>query len=110
MMKELFFTDELPYSNILYIGDEPRACLLAIEDFNNRLGEIEYKYGEWFNSRRVQNKPGKHDKLHYHIQYHFEGGIACFKFKNNDELPYCIRRECFIACKCLIDEQLYYAS
>ena len=108
-MEDLFFTGSLSYNNILYIGDEPKACLSVIEDFNNRLSEIEFKYEEWFSCRKVTDKPSMHDKLQYHIHYHFEGGIAAFKFRNDDELPCYIRNECLIACKNLAEEQLYYA-
>ena len=101
---------QLNFDNILYIGDEPKTCLSVIEDFNDRLREIEYTYEDWFISRSAKNRPSVHDKLQYHIHYHFEGGIAAFKFKNDDELPDYIRRECFAACKNLVEEQLYYAS
>jgi hypothetical protein len=109
-MNEPFFTDYLSYDNILYIGDEAKVCLAVIEDFNNRLNEIENKYEAWFTSRSAINKPAEHDKLQYHIHYHFEGGIAVFKFKNEEDIPYLIRRECFLACKNLVEERLYYAS
>jgi hypothetical protein len=109
-MKEVVFGDRLSYDNILYIGDEARACLSVMEDFSNRLSEIELKYQEWFSARSVKNKPVNHDKLQYHIHYHFEGGIAAFKFRDDDELPYYIQRECLLACRDLAEEQLYYAS
>ncbi|MDB5008266.1 MAG: hypothetical protein JWQ84_494 [Mucilaginibacter sp.] len=98
------------FDNILYIGDEPKVCLSIIEDFNNRLNEIEYMYQDWFSGRTATNRHAKHDRLQYHIHYHFEGGIVIFKFKNDDELPYYIQRECFNACKNLVEEQLFYAS
>jgi len=97
------------YNNILYIGDEPRACLSVIEDFNNRLNEIESRHKEWFTTRGAANSPVGHDKLQRHIHYHFEGGIAVFKFKD-DDLPLQIRKECLAACQNLAEEQLYYAS
>jgi len=101
---------QLNFNNILYIGDEPKACLSVIEDFNNRLSQIEDSYEDWFTARNAKNRPAVHDKLQYHIQYHFEGGIAAFKFKSDDDLPQYIRNECFLACKELAEEQLYYAS
>jgi hypothetical protein len=99
----------LDFDNILYIGDEPRACLAVIEDFNSRLLGIEQDYKDWFRNRTVDNGLTGQDKLQYHIQYHFEGGIAVFKFKD-DGLPEYIRRECLAACRSLAEEQLYYAS
>ncbi len=109
-MESAFLSHQLNFDNILYIGDEPKACLSVIEDFNNRLSQIEYMYEDWFISRSAQHRPAVHDRLQYHIHYHFEGGIAAFKFKNDDDLPHHIRQECFAACKDLADEQLYYAS
>ena len=98
------------FDNILYIGDDAKACLSVIDDFNSRLVEIERMYQDWFNSRDANNGIAGHDKLQHHIHYHFEGGIAVFKFKDNDELPYYIRKECFNACRNLAEEQLFYAS
>ena len=94
------------FSNILYIGDEARACIKMIEKFNNRLLEIERIYSSWFYQRGAKNKLDKHDRLRHHIQYHFEGGIAAFKFKNEDDLPAVIRNECFTACRRLAAEQM----
>jgi len=102
--------NQMLYNNILYIGDEPRACLSVIEDFNNRLQEIELKHKEWFTNRNATNGPTGQDKLQRHIHYHFEGGIAVFKFKEDDDLPLQIRKECLVACQNLAEEQLYYAS
>jgi len=48
--------------------------------------------------------------MQHHIQYHFEGGIAIFKFKNEDELPAIIRNECLVACQALAFEQLFLKS
>ncbi len=105
-MKSETLFNQLQFNNILYIGEEPKTCLSIIEEFNERLLTIERNYSSWFNNRRVKNRPG-HDKLQYHIHYHFEGGIAAFKFKNNDDLPAQIQNECIIACKSLVEEQLY---
>jgi hypothetical protein len=102
--------NQMLYNNILYIGDEPRACLSVIEDFNNRLNEIESRHKEWFINRGAVNGPAGYDKLQRHIHYHFEGGIAVFKFKEDDDLPLQIRKECLAACQNLAEEQLYYAS
>lgn len=102
-------TNWFPFNNVLYIGDEAKACIGIIEKFNNKLLEIERMYSSWFYNRVAQNTPAKHDKLQYHIHYHFEGGIAVFKFKNDDDLPAVIRRECFSACKDLAAEQVYAA-
>jgi hypothetical protein len=100
-------TDRMNFTNILYIGEEPKACLSALMDFSNRLNEIEFLYEDWFSGREVK---GRADRLQNHIHYHFEGGLAIFKFKNEEELPYYIRKECLDACKALSEEQLYYAS
>lgn len=107
-MKRVSFANRMSFNNILYIGDEARECIEIIEKFNARLLEIEKQYAGWFNGRG--DKYISRDKLQRHIQYHFEGGIAIFKFRNEDELPEFIRRECLIACRNLAFEQLYYAS
>lgn len=109
-MESASLSCQLNFDNILYIGEEPKACLAVIEDFNNRLSQIEYMYEGWFAGRNAPHRPTMQDRLQYHIHYHFEGGIAAFKFKNGDDLPQYIRKECFTACKELADEQLYYAS
>ena len=103
-------TNWIHFNNILYIGDEAKACLRIIEKFNSRLLEIERTYATWFYHRSTGNKPAHHDKLQHHIHYHFEGGIAVFKFKSEDTLPVIIRNECFRACKNLAADQLYYLS
>ena len=104
-MNSAQLTTPVPYNNILYIGDEAKTCIRIMEKFSNRLLEIERIYSSWFYRRSAQNKPNAHDKLQYHIHYHFEGGIAAFRFKDEDELPAVIRNECFAACKTLIAEQ-----
>lgn len=103
-------TNRIPFNNILYIGDEAKACLRIIEKFNNRLLEIERIYSSWFYRRSAENNLARHDKLQYHIHYHFEGGIAVFKFKSEDTLPAIIRNECFKACKNLAADQFYSLS
>jgi hypothetical protein len=107
-MKRVPFTNWMSFNNILYIGDEASECLEIIEKFNKRLHEIEQHYTGWF---IINNKECQlHDKLQHHIQYHFEGGIAIFKFKNEEGVPDFIRQECLIACRDLAFEQLYRAS
>ena len=108
MIRAPFTSPEL-FDNILYIGDEPKACLSVIEKFNSCLDEIERIYQGWFNSRHAKNKFAAHDRLQYHIHYHFEGGIAIFKFRNEDDLPAVIRRECLTACRNLAGGELQYA-
>ncbi|ASU35659.1 hypothetical protein MuYL_3774 [Mucilaginibacter xinganensis] len=98
------------YNNILYIGDEAQACIRIIEAFNNKLADIERAYAAWFTNRSADGLLTRHDKLQHHIHYHFEGGIAAFKFKNEDTLPAIIRNECFVACKSLAAEQLFVLS
>ena len=107
-MKRVPLTNWMSFNNILYIGDEAKECLRVIEKFNERLHEIEQHYKGWFiiNS----NEFPANDKLQHHIQYHFEGGVAIFKFKNEEGLPDFIREECLIACRNLAFEQLCLAS
>jgi hypothetical protein len=106
-MKRTTLINRMPFDNILYIGDEWRVCLAVIEEFNNCLTQIERAYSGWFNHRTPKNRPAEHDKLQYHIHYHFEGGIAVFKFRDEDELPEVIRNECLIACSNIVAEQVY---
>ena len=89
----------VPFNNILYIGDEPKACLNIIEKFNIELISIENSYQHWFNGRKAKHTPFSQDKLLHHIHYHFEGGIAIFKFRDGSELPDIIRKECISACQ-----------
>jgi hypothetical protein len=110
MMEHTPLKNRINFDNILYIGDEPKVCLSIIEDFNNRLHQIEQTYEDWFSTRRVKNMVTEYDRLQYHIHYHFEGGIVVFKFKDDDELPFYIRKECLNACGDLAREQLFYAS
>src|SRR5260221_13524685 len=100
----------MPFNNILYIGDEAKDCIEIIEKFNNHLLEIEKMYLGWFNRRHSQNRLAKHDRLQYHIHYHFEGGIAVFKFRNEEELPENIRKECLMACRNVAADQTFYIS
>jgi len=109
-MKRMPHINRMPFNNILYIGDESKVCLSVIEKFNDCLLEIERSYSGWFNHRSPKNRPVGHDRLQYHIHYHFEGGIAVFKFRDEDELPDIIRKECLIACSNLAAEQTYSFS
>ena len=97
----------MSFDNILYIGDVAKDCIRVIEKFNGRLHEIQANYADWFDN---DDKLGAQGKLQRHIQYHFEGGVAMFKFKNEEELPDFIRRECFIACRNIVFEQQFFAS
>jgi hypothetical protein len=108
MMERTSLTSRMPFNNILYIGEEAKTCIAIIEEFNNRLAEIEKHYSGWFRRKNVNFSIP--DKLQYHIHYHFEGGIAIFKFRNEDEIPPNIREECLLACKNIAAEQLYYVS
>lgn len=104
-MENVLFADKLAYKNILYIGDNARDCLKIIEKFTARLRKIENQYAGLFGddqSPRLQ--------LQQHIHYHFEGGIAIFRFKNEDELPAIIRNECLVACQSLVFEQMLLSS
>lgn len=107
-MSTIPFLNWMPFNNILYIGDEPKACLQVIEKFNTRLLEIEMNYASWFRGRSEEYST--QDKLQHYIQYHFEGGIAVFKFRNADELPAVIRDECMNACNNLAYEQAFFVS
>jgi hypothetical protein len=108
MMERIAFAPWMPFDNILYIGDEAKTCLAAIEKFNGRLLEIEKLYSGWFSERKGRFM--MNDKLQHHIYYHFEGGIAMFKFRNDDRLPAHIRTECFKACRNIAAEQLFSAA
>jgi hypothetical protein len=94
----------MSFNNILYIGDEAKTCIAVIEKFTASLVEIEQKYPRWFKGRQATSGSFEHDRLQHHIHYHFEGGIAVFKFKNDDELPAYIKNECFAACRSLAIE------
>lgn len=87
----------IPVDNILYSGNEAKACLNIIEEFTSRLLEIERHYSGWFKSRTVSlSSP---EKLQHYIQYRFEDCTAVFKFRNEAELPEDIRNECLKACR-----------
>jgi hypothetical protein len=101
MMKSVPQNRDVSYNNVLYVGDEPKACITVIEKFNNMLQEIENIHKGWFIGRYTQNKFSRHDRLRYHIHYHFEGGVVVFNFNDEDELPAHIRAECLNACKSL---------
>jgi hypothetical protein len=103
-MEPVSFINWIPFDNILYIGDEARVCIDIIERFNERLWEIEQNWSGWFDNRRPIVNFAERDRLQHHIQYHFEGGIAVFKFRNADELPAVIKNECIAACRSLAIE------
>ena len=107
MMTRVYLNNWTYSNNILYIGDEARTCLGIIEKFTNRLSEIEQAYSGWFTSCSFSKHPSGRNHLQHHIQYHFEGGIAIFKFRNNDELPDFIRQECLNACMSVAEEQAF---
>ncbi len=94
------------FRNILYIGDEAKTCLSLIEKFNNRLLQIEHDYSGWFNQRNINKSLVDRDKLQHHIHYNFEGGVVVVKFREEDELPAFIRRECLNACQNIATEQM----
>ncbi len=109
-MQRTPLTNWRSFNNILYIGDEAKACIAIIEKFNNSLLRIEQLYAGWFNNRRPKNGLAEHDRLQHHIHYHFEGGIAVFKFRDEDELPAAVRKECIMACRNLVAEQYFNIS
>jgi len=96
------------YGNILYIGDDANVCLKIIEKFTHRILNIEENYAALIDDdasdRRVDHV------LQRHIQYHFEGGVAIFKFKNEDQLPVAVRNECLVACRSIAFEHLFFNS
>jgi hypothetical protein len=102
MMEQVPFGDNLAYNNILYIGDNAIECLKIIEKFTTRLLRIEKRYSNLIS----ENSVGR--RLQHYIQYHFEGGIVIFKFKNEDDLPVTVRNECLVACQSLAFEQMFF--
>jgi hypothetical protein len=107
-MEEVFFADDLTYNNILYIGDNAKDCLKIIENFTGCLLRIETYYaGLLYNNSESATI---NNWLQHQIQYHFEGGVVVFKFRNEEEIPAIIRNECLAACRNLAFEQLFYAS
>ena len=107
-MEQVLFADKLACNNILYIGDNARDCLKIIEKFTARLRKIEKQYDGLFHQNSDDHAARPH--LQHHIQYHFEGGIAIFRFKNEDELPAIVRNECLVACQSLVFEQMLLSS
>jgi hypothetical protein len=103
-MEPVSFINWIPFDNILYIGDEPKACINMMERFNDRIAEIEQNWLGWFSDQRHLSKLAKSDRLKYHIKYHFEGGMVIFKFRNADELPETIKHDCINACRTLAME------
>jgi hypothetical protein len=107
-MDRVLFADKLAYKNILYIGDNANECLKIIEKFTARLRRIENLYaGQFGKNTDDQLFPMQ---LQQHIQYHFEGGIAIFRFRNEDDLPAIVRNECLVACQSIVFEQMLLSS
>jgi len=106
-MEPVSFLNWIPFDNILYIGDEPKACINMMERFNERLAEIERNSPGLFSHNPSSIRLAKRDRLKHHIQYHFEGGIAIFKFRNADELPETIKNDCIAACRNLAIEHYF---
>lgn len=98
-MEKITARNTSSFGNILYIGDEPNICINVIEQFNSQLLEIENLYAGWFSTHFFKEKMSGTNHLQHFIKYHFEGGIAIFKFKSDDELPQFIKNECLYACK-----------
>ena len=107
-MEKVLLAENLAYNNVLYIGDNARECLKIIEKFTARLRKIENLYTGSFSKNNDDQFPCL--QLQQHIQYHFEGGIAIFRFKNEDELPAIVRNECLVACQSLVFEQMLLSS
>lgn len=107
-MDHVLFADKLVCNNILYIGDNAKDCLRIIERFTARLGKIETQYTGLF--RENSDDHVARPRLQHHIQYHFEGGIAVFRFKNEDDLPATVRNECLVACQSLVFEQMFLST
>ena len=86
------------FNNILYIGDNATACRHIIELFKRALLEIEQAHYDWFSIRPTKSGLETHDRLWSYIHYHFEGDMAIFKFKRQEELPDKIVNDCIDAC------------
>jgi hypothetical protein len=109
-MEPVSFMNWIPFNNMLYIGDEAKVCISIMERFNDRLREIELNWSGWLDAEgRLSTKLADRNKLQHHIQYHFEGGIAIFKFRDPDELPAIIKNECIAACRSLAIEHYFNA-
>lgn len=98
-MEQVLFSDNIGYGNILYIGDDPKACLSAIEKFTARVRNIESRYIALAGADIISIY------LQRSIQYHFEGGIVMFKFRCETEIHPILRKECLSACQDIIFEQ-----
>jgi len=105
-MDKMYCAHDLPYGNILYIGDNGRECLTIIEKFTRSLRKIENNYANLLKL----TYPNLHHPLQRCIQFHFEGGIAIFRFKDENQIPLEVRNECLVACQSLAFEQLVNAS
>jgi predicted Fe-S protein YdhL (DUF1289 family) len=107
-MNQLLFDNCFSYNNVLYVGEDAGECLKIIERFTGCLRQIEENYS-WLVSS-IMTKQAINHWLQQQIQYHFEGGVAVFRFKNEEELPAIIRNECLAACKSVAFEHLIFAS
>jgi len=107
-MNQLLFNNCVSFDNVLYIGEDAVACLEIIERFTGCIRQIEENYA-WLVSNPMEKQIINH-WLQHQIQYHFEGGVAVFRFKNEEELPVIIRNECLAACKSVVFEHLIFAS
>jgi hypothetical protein len=107
-MEKVLLAEKLAYNNILYIGDNAKECIKIIEKFTSRLRKIENHYAGLFGENYHEQL--RRPQLQHYIQYHFEGGIAIFRFRNEDELPDVVRNECLVACQSLVFEQMLLST
>jgi hypothetical protein len=107
-MEQVLFSEDFSCNNILYIGDNAKDCLRIIEKFTSRLNNIGRAYSKLF-SNADDDVPGS-NWLQHQVQFHFEGGIVIYRFRNEENLPTAIREECRLICRGLAFEQLFYAS
>jgi len=107
-MDQPLFNNCNRFDNILYIGDDAGACLKIIERFTGCIHKIEENYEGLIHADQLAVIASH--RLQHYIQYHFEGGIAKFRFKNEEELPAIVRNECLAACRSIAFEQLFFAS
>jgi hypothetical protein len=107
-MEQVLFSEDFSCNNILYIGDDAKDCRKIIEKFTGRLQNIGQRYSGLL-SAELDEHP-TNSWLQHQVQFHFEGGVVLFRFRNEDGLPDVVRKECHLACRSLAFEQLFYAS